>query len=150
MDHSLGVVLNEADREEFRLSWVAYLRVFPSFFVMISIAYLLGINEPQVMYFVICLACVIVVYRVLEMRSVVLFFDEQGVWVYRGILPWLKRLVGIRWSDFSRAEFNAGFFSWLFNSYTVIVINRFTGQADLVLPSVSYGDIAVGQMNFKS
>ena len=37
------------------------------------------------------------VYRILLVRSVHLYADSKGVWLYRGILPWNRGAVGVKW-----------------------------------------------------
>ena len=61
------------------------------------------------------------VYRILLVRSVHLYADSKGVWLYRGILPWNRGAVGVKWRDMEDAAFTSGFSSWLFNSYTCLL-----------------------------
>ena len=49
----------------------------------------------------------VVGYRVLLLRSYQLYYDDVGVWLYRGILPWSKGLVGVKWRDMDEADVRA-------------------------------------------
>ena len=87
------------------------------------------------------------VYRVLLVRSVHLYADSKGVWLYRGILPWNRGAVGVKWRDMEDAAFTSGFSSWLFNSYTVRVGNRFSQQSEILVHNIANGREAVNQLN---
>ena len=87
------------------------------------------------------------VYRILLVRSVHLYADSKGVWLYRGILPWNRGAVGVKWRDMEDAAFTSGFSSWLFNSYTVRVGNRFSQQSEILVHNIANGREAVNQLN---
>ena len=73
--------------------------------------------------------------------------DSKGVWLYRGILPWNRGAVGVKWRDMEDAAFTSGFSSWLFNSYTVRVGNRFSQQSEILVHNIANGREAVNQLN---
>ena len=86
-------------------------------------------------------------YRILLVRSVHLYADSKGVWLYRGILPWNRGVVGVKWRDMEDAAFTSGFSSWLFNSYTVRVGNRFSQQSEILVHNIADGREAVNRLN---
>lgn len=132
---------------QYRLSWLAYLRPLAMFGVMLVVAFFLGAIHVAVIYAGIALALVVLVYKIMLLRSVVLFVNDEGVWVYSGVLPWSKGVGGVRWRDVEDARYSPGFAGWVLKSYTVRVGHRFTRGSEIVLPSVKRGDKAVEQIN---
>lgn len=133
----------------YRLSWLAYLR--PLFWsgVFLAVVYLFSLSSMHWGFLAGAVGLIVVnlIYRFLVLRSVVLFVDDQGVWVYSGILPWSKGVGGVRWRDVEDARYNPGFLGWILRSYAVRVGHRFTRGNEIVLPSVKGGDRAVAQIN---
>lgn len=86
-------------------------------------------------------------YRILLLRSVQLYYDEVGVWVYAGILPWRKGVTGVKWRDMDEATFVNGFWSWISRSYTVRIGHRFTKASEIVLTDIGGGKQAVATLN---
>src|SRR5471032_3394132 len=80
----------------------------------------------------------VVGYRVLLLRSYRL---------YRGILPWSKGLVGVKWRDMDEATFTASFWSWLLRSYTIRVGHRFTKSSEIMMTQMAGGKNAVTVLN---
>jgi hypothetical protein len=91
----------------------------------------------------------IVGYRFLLLRSVQLYYDDVGVWVYSGILPWNKGLAGVKWRDMDEATFEQSFFSWMTNSYTIRIGHRFTKASEIVLTNMGGGQKASARLNTK-
>ena len=69
------------------------------------------------------------------------------VWVYRGILPWQRGVVGIKWRDIEVAAFTQNFTSWSTHSYSLHVLDRYTRKPELVLTNMFEGDKAVMYIN---
>ncbi len=131
-----------------RKSWTAYVR--PALLWLIPVPILLAITSGN--FWLITLMIVLpltalVVYQILVLRSYVLFYDANGVWVFSGILPWTKRTNGVKWRDLNGAEYFTGFASWLFKSHTVIVRHRFTESGQIVLDHMEHGDRLVPVVN---
>ena len=129
------------------LSWTAYVRpvllllaawVFGAFCYRFGHWAAIGIWLVSLIWFALAAA---------TLHSVVLYTNDAGVWVYRGIFPWSKGASGVRWRDIEIAEFYTGFKSWLFKSYSLSVHNRFSQQAEIMLGHVAQGHIAVQQIN---
>ncbi|MCV5179743.1 hypothetical protein OFC21_30430, partial [Escherichia coli] len=74
--------------------------------------------------FVLVVSLAIGIYRILFLKSVRLYTDDIGVWIFRGILPWSKGVRGVKWRDIEDAMYYTGFFSWMFRSYTVRIGHR--------------------------
>ena len=95
----------------------------------------------------VALAVVWVVYDFFYLRTMTLFTDESGVWLHSGIFPWQRGVAGVKWRDISEATFQTGFVSWMLRSYSVRVGNRFTQGAELFLPNIYCGNLAVEHIN---
>ncbi|MBW8901775.1 MAG: hypothetical protein JF619_27520, partial [Massilia sp.] len=100
-------------------SWLAYAGTFVLaailFFGLLPLAFLWNQIAAAAVFIV---SALLVGYRLLELRSVQLYYDEVGVWVVAGILPWKKGVTGVKWRDMDEATFVQGFWSWLTRSYT--------------------------------
>lgn len=83
----------------------------------------------------------------LNMRSVKLYYDEDGVWLYSGIFPWNKGSNGIKWRDLDTALYTTGFTSWALRSYRIILSHRFTKDAEIILKDIKNGDVFVKEVN---
>ncbi|WP_275289456.1 hypothetical protein [Halomonas elongata] len=133
--------------ERFTMSWTAYVHPIIVFMVMVVIGLALtGIRDWLGAIFILFWLAVCVV-QILTIRSIVLYTDAEGVWVYRGIFPWSKGMFGIKWRDVEDATFVQNFLSWLFKSYTVRVGHRFTKASEIVLPHIRRGHDAVMHIN---
>ena len=86
-------------------------------------------------------------YGFLVRRSLKLYADENGVWVFKGILPWAKGTSGVKWRDLDEAVFFPGFFGWVFKSYQLRIGHRFTKSSEIVLGHIRGGDTAVQEIN---
>ncbi|MGI4716942.1 MAG: hypothetical protein ACRYGO_01990 [Janthinobacterium lividum] len=129
-------------------SWLAYAGVaalaVALFFVALPLAF--RWNE-------IAAACVLagsallVAYRFLLVRSVQLYYDDVGVWVVSGVLPWKRGVSGVKWRDMDEASYAGGFVSWAARSWTVRIGHRFTKDSEIVLHHIAYGRKAVETVN---
>lgn len=92
-------------------------------------------------------ALLLLLYRTLWIRRVRLYSNEDGIWCYRGILPWRRGVVGINWRDVRQASYDTGFIRWLTKAYPVQVDNRFTDTGPITLSHVHRGHEFVGHVN---
>lgn len=133
-------------------SWLAYLGVF------FLAALLFGVLLPLTFTFgglyadiaagvVMAVSVVIVGYRFLMLRSVQLYYDDVGVWVFSGVLPWKKGVAGVKWRDMDEATFEQGFWSWISRSYTIRIGHRFTKASEIRLTDIAGGKDAVATLN---
>ncbi|GAB3368958.1 hypothetical protein [Massilia agri] len=129
-------------------SWLAYAGVLALavvlFFVALPLAFLW--NEIAAAS-VLLASALIVAYRFLSVRSVQLYYDDVGVWVVSGVLPWKKGVAGVKWRDMDDATFVNGFVSWVTRSYTVRIGHRFTKGSEIVLHHIARGRQAVDTVN---
>lgn len=145
----------------YRLSWLAYLKtVLGALVMLLVLLFMSGIwlsataeNEGLHRIFVVLTTLLVVVflgvtvYRILYLKSVELYTNDTGVWMYRGILPWSRGTIGVKWRDLEDAIYYTGFVSWVFKSYTVRVGHRFTKTSELVIRDVAKGQEAVEHIN---
>jgi len=130
------------------MSWTAYVRPLVVFFILASIAAaLIQSQYKTVGLSLLVIALALLSYQVLMIRSIRLYADVEGVWVYRGILPWDKGMFGVKWRDLEDASYFQGFSSWVCRSYTVCVGHRFTKTSEIILPHIHRGNLAVEHIN---
>ena len=129
-------------------SWLAYAGVAAMgivlFFVALPLAFLWNDIAAAC---VLLVSALIVAYRFLSVRSVQLYYDDVGVWVVSGVLPWKKGVSGVKWRDMDDAIFVNGFVSWATRSYTVRIGHRFTRDSEIVLHHIARGRQAVETVN---
>ena len=149
-DASMETAVLEADASnQYRLSWVAYLRPFVVAGFLSAVVYLFSLSAMHWGFLVggAVLIFFNLVYQILFLRSVLLFMNEEGVWVYSGILPWNKGAGGVRWRDIEDATYVPGFLGWALKAYTIRIGHRFTRSNEIVLRAVKNGNQAVEQIN---
>jgi hypothetical protein len=129
-------------------SWLAYLGIgllaALLFFGLLPLAFLWNQIAAAVVFVV---SALLVGYQFLLVRSVQLYIDDIGVWVYSGVLPWKKGVSGVKWRDMDEATFVNGFSSWATRSYTVRIGHRFTKDSEIVLTNIARGKDAVATIN---
>lgn len=89
----------------------------------------------------------LIVYRIMLIRSYRLYYDDIGVWAYSGVLPWNKGVSGVKWRDMDEATFQPGFWSWLFKSYSIRIGHRFTKSSEIFLTGMARGKDAAATLN---
>lgn len=160
LDTSGRVIEQSSPFLAFRLSWVAYLRETFAFLVrflicgIVATVISLGLDRfahmnTQSWLPVLGLVAAILwtVYSVLLTKSVLLFTDENGVWMQAGVFPWEKGVSGVQWRDLGQAGYTQGFMSWALRSYDVRISHRFTTGSELHLRNVHRGNLAVEHVN---
>lgn len=157
--------LKETEIQTYKLSWLAYVAPALSFAVLVSIGIvaLIAINtasfqmqiphafrEP-IFSIVICAVLAIYVvffiFKIVYLRTLRLFLNENGVYMFRGVFPWTKGTVGTAWRDIADANYYTGFVSWVTKSYRIRIGHRFTKSSEMVIPFVKNGNIAVMTIN---
>jgi hypothetical protein len=134
--------------EYYRMAWTAYIRPLVVFIIIFSVGTVFYSNEYAVAGMIICLFAVgLLIIKILSIRSVVLYTNDEGVWVYSGIFPWSKGSSGVKWRDLEDAIYFTGFWSWALKSYTVRVGHRFTKSSEIILPHIARGNLAVEHIN---
>lgn len=131
-----------------RKAWTAYLPtvlLLSAWPVLIVLAYpfapVVALVAGAALYGLYC------VYRWIELRSVRLFYDDSGVWVYAGVFPWSRGVRGVKWRDLDEGTYEQSFWSWVLRSYAIRVSHRFTKDSEINLTHMYNGQHAVIQMN---
>lgn len=133
-----------------RKSWAAYFATLLRALVVTSafVAVLVWKSEIWKPVTIIwAAAMLLIIFRWLSIRSFHLYYDDIGVWLYSGLLPWRRGVIGVKWRDLDEATFVNGFSSWISGSYTVIVRHRFTKDSEIVVTSMANGKQAVATIN---
>lgn len=135
-------------KENYRMAWTAYIRPI----VVFSILFIIGLafrgNDYSAIGFTFfAFSLGLLTIQILWIRSVNLYTDDEGVWVYSGIFPWSRGVSGVKWRDLEDAVYFTGFWSWILKSYTVRVGHRFTKSSEIVLPHIARGNLAVEHIN---
>lgn len=151
---------NSSAYEVYRLSWVAYVGLTLKFLLLVIVAIGTGwwaLSKAQtphawqlgmaVSAAVLLVALAVFIYKLLHLRSVHLYTNEVGVWLYQGILPWSRGARGVKWRDIEDAMYFTGFFSWMFRSYTVRIGHRFTKTSEIIVSRLARGNKAVEHIN---
>ncbi|MGK5032211.1 hypothetical protein [Janthinobacterium sp. DSP2-3-3] len=129
-------------------SWTAYVSTFIIAVLLFFAALPLAFKYNARAAFVVLIgSALIVAYRLLTIRSYQLYYDEAGVWLASGILPWKKKLMGVKWRDMDEAVYETNFWSWLFQSYTVRVSQRYTQDIEIHATGMARGKDAVATLN---
>lgn len=129
-------------------SWTAYINTLLLAVLLFGFALPLSFRYSELLAGAVMLVAVLVVgYRILVIRSVQLYYDDVGVWLYSGILPWAKGVQGVKWRDMEDASFVPSFWSWLFRSYSIRIGHRFTKSSEIQLTRMGNGKAAVEKLN---
>ena len=131
-------------------SWVPYARLLVLAALLFGVALPFAFQWNEIAAAVVMgLSVLIVGYRFLLVRSVVLYYDDVGVWVAFGVLPWKKGVLGVKWRDMDEATFTQGFWSWATRSYTIRIGHRYTKASEMLLTEIGGGKKAIGIINAK-
>ncbi|WP_038498184.1 hypothetical protein [Janthinobacterium agaricidamnosum] len=128
-------------------SWTAYVGTFCMaliFLFMVRLSFRWGEKVAAVSLIV---AALIIGYRILSARSYQLYYDEVGVWLASGFLPWSKGISGVKWRDMDEATYQPSFWSWLSRSYTIRIGHRYTKTSEITLTGMANGKAAVATLN---
>jgi hypothetical protein len=132
-------------------SWVAYLGLLLlaalCFGVLLPLAFQVPDYGDIAAAIVMAISVAVVGYRFMALRNVQLYYDDIGVWVISGVLPWQKGVSGVKWRDMDEATFEPGFWSWISRSYTVRIGHRYTKASEIRLTHIGGGKNAAGTLN---
>ena len=150
------IVPSSGARRVFKLSiksWVAYVRVTASCagLILVSAGFFMmrrfGTAAVICSVLILVPALVRTVYEVLVLRSVVLFHDEQGVWLSSGVLPWSRGVLGVKWRDMEQAAYITGFLPYVLGSHTIRIGHRFTRTSEIVVHDMTRAGFVVDAVN---
>jgi hypothetical protein len=106
-------------------AWTAYIGPLLAAVVLVFLLRLAFNYSEAAAAGVLAVGTLLIGYRVLMLRSVQLYYDDVGVWLYSGILPWSKGVRGVKWRDMDEAVYIQSFGSWLLRGReAVAVINQ--------------------------
>ena len=129
-------------------AWTAYVRVVLVGLALFLIVTPIAWSISHIAGIVVLLASLaLVIYQVLVLKSFHLYFDDVGVWVYSGVLPWNKGVAGVKWRDLDEAVYFQSMGSWLFKSYSIRIGHRFTKSSEIFLSHWARGNEAVMEIN---
>jgi hypothetical protein len=130
-----------------RKAWTAYINPLLLAVIMVFVLRLAFNHSQLAAAGVLAASTLLIGYRVLLIRSVQLYYDDTGVWLYSGVLPWQRGVRGIKWRDLDEASYVQSFGSWLLRSWKIRVAHRFTDGSDIVLSQMARGREAVAFIN---
>ncbi|WP_436307985.1 hypothetical protein [Variovorax sp. LjRoot290] len=132
-----------------RKSWLAYVGpvLACSLILVVAVPLLVQIFSWRVAIGAGALVVAYFGYQMLMIRSVKLYVDEAGVWVYAGVFPWSRGVAGVKWRDLDEAVYFQGLVAWITRAYGVRIGHRFTKSSELSLSAMSHGDQAAIEIN---
>ena len=131
-----------------RKAWTAYVALTLWALLLLAIAlFVMESLQLPVTLLISTPALLWLTYKWLLLRSVRLYYDDIGVWVYQGILPWSKGMRGVKWRDMDESTFVTGFWSWMLRSYTLRISHRFTKESEILLTHMYKGKEVSQQIN---
>lgn len=131
-------------------SWTAYIGLCMRLIILLALSFTLIYFQPD--YWKITAAILLVCltfigYQWLLIHSYRLYYDDIGVWIYSGILPWKRGAAGVKWRDLDEAIFVNGFWSWMSRSYTIQLKHRFTKASEIAESNMANGKQVVITIN---
>ena len=132
-----------------RKSWLAYVGpiVATGLVLVVAIPILVQIFSWTTAGVVGALILGYSAYHLLMLRSVKLYVDDAGVWVYSGVFPWSRGVAGVKWRDLDEAVFFQGLIAWVSRAYGVRIGHRFTKSSEVLLSAMSRGNLAAIEIN---
>lgn len=131
-------------------AWTAYIGlIFGGFALLFIVTPLIWSASLIFGLIFLALSLAFLVYQYLHIKSYHLYFDDMGVWIYSGILPWSKGVLGVKWRDLDEAVYFQSIWSWLFKSYSIRIGHRFTKSSEIFLSHWSHGQDVVMTINGK-
>ncbi len=139
-------------------SWVAYIKNFFIFFMIImTIPVVISVSRYmstlEIPYLILIPPFIFFVFiysiKVMSLKSYTLYYDNDGVWMYCGILPWTKDSRGTKWRDLEAATYFPNFFSWMTRSYTIRISQRYTQNTDIRYCDMRNGRTSAAIINGK-
>lgn len=143
---------NHQVQDVYSLSWVAYIRPLALFMALAAIGLIVsqsaqGANFILAGYGILFLSIIKALYDVAWRRRFRFYYDRDGVWVFRGILPWRRGIEGMPWSDINALFCEPGFISWLTKSYAIRLVHHVDPDLDITLIHIKRGNLAVIAIN---
>lgn len=135
-------------QQSWRVSWVAYVPYALIIVGLIStVVAFKGLVSLMIALPVCTVVLLFVAYKLYYLSCILLYINEKGVWVYRGVFPWDRGVYGVKWLDFEDCVFHNGLIQWMTNGYPVTLRPRFSSNPQVVLPPIHQGRKAVETIN---
>lgn len=128
-------------------AWTAYTGCLVLAVVLVFVVRLAFRHSELAAAGVLAASALLIGYRMLLIRSVQLYYDDAGVWLYSGVLPWARGVRGVKWRDIDEAVYVQSLRSWLLRAWTIRVNHRFTKAGTIVLSDMARGREAVAIIN---
>lgn len=134
------------------VSWLAYvphiLMGIALLFVM-TLAMTITKETGGALIFVsaICVIFGFVAYKAYYLSRIRLYYNDQGIWVFRGVFPWTRGVYGVKWRDFEDCIYTTSFFYWITKGFPVTIRPRFSNNPHIPLPPIHHGRRAVETIN---
>lgn len=131
-------------------SWIAYVGILVRTLLLTGLCAAVIYWQPaywRIVAAILLVGLVFIGYQVLLLRSYRLYYDEAGVWIYSGVLPWKRGVAGVKWRDLDEAIFVNSFWSWISRSYSVQLKHRFTKAVEIGESNMANGRQAVVTIN---
>jgi hypothetical protein len=98
-------------------------------------------------FLIIVVSLVFGIHRIYVLPSYKIIVDKDGVWIFRGVLPWTKGFTGVKWRDLDEAVYYQSMIGWLTKSYTIHLTHRFTKTDEIKMYETDRGDEVVSVIN---
>jgi len=153
---------NELPIMAWRISWMGYIWPIVNHLisaVIIGIVFFLVVGlidatidlaDQTIKTLLFCVIALIVarlIINLLVVRSTLLYYDNEGIWLYSGIFPWSKGVQGMQWANIESVYYRKGFLSWLFKSYDVCITQKFTQGNTLYVSAMDDGEKITTHLN---
>jgi len=133
-----------------RKSWTAYVGIAIRLLLLLGLGFTAVYWQPtywEITALILLTGLLFIGYQIALLRSYRLYYDEAGVWIYSGVLPWKRGIAGVKWRDLDEAIFVNSFWSWLSGAYTVQLRHRFTKAIEISEGNMARGKQAVVTIN---
>ena len=129
-------------------SWTAYIwLILLSLFILIPASLASWSSSWLWGLIVTTIVTTFIAYHILFIRSYNIYYDDIGIWIYSGILPWSKGVSGVKWRDLDETVYFQTFWSWLFKSYSIRIAHRFTKTSEIFLTHMDRGHETAMEIN---
>lgn len=134
-------------------SWTAYIAIVIRAVLLLGLCAVALYFQPPtwhatwIIAFIAVVGLLFIGYQFWLIRSYRLYYDDNGVWIYSGVLPWKRGVSGVKWRDLDEAVFMNGFWNWVSRSYTIQLKHRFTKANEIMATDMANGKQAVITIN---
>ena len=133
-----------------RKAWTAYIQPLIFYPFLLAGLYFLDLRSDvprEYLMYAAGFIFLLFIYRIAVIRSFKLTIDSDSVSWRQGIFPWAVSGDWVRWRDADCAAYYSNFLSWVTNSYTLVVENKYTDKGKFRPTQVWAGRKVAGQIN---